>query len=62
MRVINSKRLERDAKWYQESYLHVHSKKVISIMIRVEWHFITHRNDQNNNVIECFGEVLKAKN
>ena len=58
MRVINSNRLERDAKWYQESYLHSH--KIISIMIRVEWHFITHRNDQNDNVIECFNEVLKA--
>ena len=61
MRVINSDRLERDAIWYRESYLH--SQKVISIMIRVEWHIITHRNDEKNNAtIKCFGEVLQAVN
>lgn len=59
-RFVKSKRLERDANWYRDSYFH--SQIVFSIMIRVEWHFITHRKDQNNNAIECLSEVLNTVN
>ena len=57
---IDSKRLEKDASWYLDTYFP--SQVLISIMIRVEWHFITNRKDQDEggNAIKCLGEVLEA--
>ena len=59
-RMIESKRLDDDANWYLKNYFN--SKVVISIMIRVEWHFITNRNAQHgrNDAVICLEDVLKA--
>lgn len=55
---IDSEKLQNDANWYIETYLP--SQLLISIMIRVEWHFITNRKDEDrgNNAIECLQQVL----
>ena len=58
---MQSKRLERDANWYTTSYFQ--SKKIVAVMIRVEWYLITNRKNQRqeqNNVMECFDQVLSV--
>lgn len=55
-RFIRSRRLERDANWYLDSYFP--SQMIITIMIRIEWHFITNRKEKNNDAINCLTEVL----
>lgn len=55
-RFVQSRRLERDANWYLNSYFP--SQMIITIMIRIEWHFITNRKRTNNDAIKCLKEVL----
>ena len=54
-RFIKSPALVRDANWYISSYYG--SNKVIAIMIRIEWYFISHRKDETDPV-ECTEKVL----
>lgn len=55
-RFVRSRRLERDANWYLNSYFP--SQMIITIMIRIEWHFITNRKETHNDAIKCLMEVL----
>ena len=54
-RFKKSPALVRDANWYISS--HYGSNKVIAIMIRIEWYFISHRKDKADPV-ECIEKVL----
>lgn len=54
-RFIKSPALVTNANWYISSYFG--SSKVIAIMIRVEWFFISHRKDEADPV-ECMEKVI----
>ena len=57
---IDSQRVIQDSKWYIEMYLP--SQKFISVMIRLEWYFITHQKEKGKEgfATKCLTTVLEA--
>ena len=56
---IESLRVKKDTQFYLEKFLP--SEKFVSVMIRMEWYFIAHRKEKDNNdfAVKCLAEVLE---
>ena len=57
---VDSERVMRDANWYLAMY--VPSQTYISVMIRMEWYFITYKKDKGKEgfATNCLAEVMEA--